>query len=55
MYIYIDRLALCCSLGCSLVSAMHAHLQPWVPRLLELVRMHWHGPLLLQVIIGGCS
>jgi FKBP12-rapamycin complex-associated protein len=33
-----------------LVSAMHAHLQPWVPQLVELVRMHWHGPLLLQVI-----
>ena len=34
----------------ALVSAMHAHLQPWVPQLLELVRMHWHSPLLLQVI-----
>jgi hypothetical protein len=33
-----------------LVSAMHAHLQPWVPQLVELVRMHWHGPMLLQVI-----
>ena len=33
-----------------LVSAMHAHLPPWVPQLVELVRMHWHGPLLLQVI-----
>ena len=34
----------------ALVSAMHRHLQPWVPQLLELVRMHWNGPLLLQVI-----
>merc|ERR1711965_773715 len=34
----------------ALVSAMHAHMQPWVPQLLELVRMHWHGPLLLQMI-----
>ena len=34
-----------------LVSAMHAHMQPWVPQLVELVRMHWHGPLLLQVIM----
>ena len=34
----------------ALVSAMHAHLHPWVPQMLELVRMHWHGPLLLQVI-----
>ena len=34
----------------ALVSAMHGHLQPWVPQLLQLVRVHWHGPLLLQVI-----
>ena len=34
----------------ALVSAMHAHLAPWVPQLMQLVMMHWHSSLLLQVL-----
>ena len=33
----------------AMVSAMHAHLQPWMPQLVQVVLMHWHGSLLLQV------
>ena len=36
----------------ALVSAMHAHLQPWVPQLVQVVLLHWHGALLLQVPHG---
>ena len=31
-----------------MVKAMHAHLAPWVPQLMQLVMMHWHSSLLLQ-------
>ena len=33
----------------SLVAAMGSHLLPWLPQLIELVLLHWDGPLLLQV------
>ena len=33
-----------------MVKAMHAHLAPWVPQLMQLVMMHWHSSLLLQVL-----
>ena len=32
----------------SLVSAMGSHLLPWLPQLIELVTLHWDGPLQLQ-------
>ncbi len=34
----------------ALITAMHTHLRPWVPAFVELVRRHWHGSLLLQLI-----
>ena len=34
----------------ALVSSMRCHLQPWLPQLVQIILMHWQGPLLLQVL-----